>query len=162
MVSSVDVCWVVDCILCPCSGRACSLHILLVNDHSVVLLVHDVLLTLHRHAEAWSESASVINELKLAKYVGDKVHVRHALVIRTDNKPYTDQCTVAVWVSSDDLCILLFHLLMSGCQLLSWLLSVTVELSWLWGLTSYSNHFRSVKTRHVCYALSWDRSLSYH
>jgi len=85
--------------------RACSLQILYVSDGNVVLLVHDVVLTLQLPTDAVSESAVITNELNIAKYVGDNVTVRQAVVIRADNKHSTSQCTVAAWTSTDDLCI---------------------------------------------------------
>jgi len=87
------------------ADRGCSLQILFVSDRTVVLLVHDVVLTLRLPAGPSSESAAVTNELKIAKYIGDSVHVRQAVVICTDNKSVASQCTVAVWTSNDDLCI---------------------------------------------------------
>jgi len=89
------------------SGRACSLQILLVNDHNVVLLIHDLLLTLQLPTSRPSDSAAVTNELKIAKFIGDNVHVRQAVVIRTD-KSVASQYTVAAWTSADDLCILYY------------------------------------------------------
>jgi len=91
------------------ADRACSLQILLVSDHSVVLLIQDVVITLLLPTNASSESAVVTNELKITKYVGDNVHVHQAVVIRTGNKQSASQCTVAAWVSTDVLCILCFH-----------------------------------------------------
>jgi len=73
-------------------------------------LIHDVVLTFQLPTDtSASQSASVINELKIAKYIGsDNIHVRQAVVIHSDSKPSSSQCTLAVWTSNDDLCILYF------------------------------------------------------
>jgi len=94
--------------LCDVSDRACSLQILFVSDRNVVLLVHDVLLTLTLPSSLAFQSATAVvtSELKLAKFIGDDIHVRQAVVIHTENKSVTNQFTVAVWTSNDDLCIL--------------------------------------------------------
>jgi len=65
-----------------------------------------VLLTLLLPTDALTDFPIVTNELKIARYIGNNVHVRQAVVIRTDNKYSTSQCTVAAWTSNDDLCIL--------------------------------------------------------
>ena len=89
------------------AGRACSLQILHVSDRDAIVLVHDVVLTFLLPTDSLCQSASVTNELKLVRYIGsDSVHVRQAVVIHADNKPSTSQCTLAVWTSNDDLCIL--------------------------------------------------------
>jgi len=92
-----------DVIITDCSY---SPQLLLVSDRNVVLLVHDLVLTLVLPTSPSADSASVINELKISKYVGDGVHVRQAVVIHTDYKSISHQFTVAVWTSNDDLCIL--------------------------------------------------------
>ena len=83
-------------------------QLLLVSDRNVVLLVHDVVLTLILPSSPSADSAAVVvaNELKISKYIGDGVHIRQAVVIHTDYKSVVDQFTVAVWTSADDLCIL--------------------------------------------------------
>jgi len=72
----------------------------------VILLVHDVVLSLLLPTNGSAESVAIANELKIAKYIGSNVEVRQAVVIHTDNKA---SVTVAAWTSNDDLCILFLH-----------------------------------------------------
>jgi len=91
------------------ADRSSTLQILHVSDRRLILISHNVILSLLLSVDETShERASITTELNLTKYVGDKVHVHQATVVHADNRVSTDQCTLAIWTSADELCILAF------------------------------------------------------